>query len=211
MSSYSDILADEYATLSEPRARQYVEQIKLSASRMDQLIQDLLKLGRLGSADMAAAHVKLEEIARRVLAPLERELSAKRAQVQIKEPLLPVWANEGMVEQIMANLLSNALKFSRREARPQVEMWTEDKQEWVRLCIRDNGVGIAAEHINRIFRPFEKLTTGEEASGTGIGLAIVRKGAERMGGRVGVESDPGKGSCFWIELPAVHSKGEAGN
>src|SRR5262249_39924946 len=138
MSSYSDVLADEYTAVSEPRARHYVEQIKASAHRMDQLILDLLKLGRLGSADLAAAHVQLEEIARRVLAPLEDELSAKRAQVQIREPLLPVWANEVMVEQIIANLVSNALKFSRREASPRVEMWTEDKKEWVRLCIRDN-------------------------------------------------------------------------
>ena len=202
MSSYSDVLAEEYAAQSEPRARHYVEQIKSAASRMDQLIVDLLKLGRLGSADLAAAHVQLEEIARRVLAPLEDELSARRAQVEIRQPLLPVWANEALVEQILANLVSNALKFTSREAHPRVEMWTEDKKEWVRLCIQDNGVGIAAEHIDRIFQPFEKLISGQSDPGTGMGLAIVRKGAERMGGRVGVESAPGKGSCFWIELPA---------
>jgi signal transduction histidine kinase len=73
----------------------------------------------------------------------------------------------------------------------------------VRVCVQDNGVGIEAEHLERIFQPFERLVNHAAAPGTGIGLAIVRKGVERMGGRVGVESRPGAGSCFWMDLPAA--------
>jgi signal transduction histidine kinase len=203
MSGYSDVLVDEYGNVLDASARHYAEQIKSGARRMDQLILDLLRLGRLGSVDMSPANVQLEEIARKVLGPLEQEIRAKGADVQIRTPLLPVWANDLMLEQIIANLLSNALKFSRPETAPRVEMWTEEKQEWVRLCIRDNGIGIPPEHVERIFQPFEKLVLGDGDTGTGIGLAIVRKGVERMAGRVGVESNLGKGSCFWIELPAV--------
>src|SRR2546422_936390 len=81
--------------------------------------------------------------------------------------------------------------------------WTESSQQMVRLCVRDNGIGMKADHVKKIFQPFVRLVNGIEYPGTGIGLAIVRRGAERMGGRVGVTSELGKGSCFWIDLPSA--------
>src|SRR5207248_3617558 len=101
------------------------------------------------------------------------------------------------------NLLENALKFVPQHTAAQVEIWTEPRNGMVRLCVRDNGIGFKAEHVKKLFQPFARLVDGTEYPGTGIGLAIVRKGVERMGGRVGVESQPGKGSCFWLELPAA--------
>jgi signal transduction histidine kinase len=100
---------------------------------------------------------------------------------------------------VLANLLSNALKFVAPGITPRVRLWAEERPELVRLWVEDNGIGIAPEHHERVFRVFERLN-GRDYSGTGIGLSIVRKGIERMGGRVGLESTPGQGSRFWIEL-----------
>ncbi|HEY9599008.1 MAG TPA: ATP-binding protein, partial [Cyanophyceae cyanobacterium] len=83
---------------------------------------------------------------------------------------------------------------------PQVRVWAEERQDWVRLWIADNGIGIEPDYQEQIFRVFERLHTSDTYSGTGVGLAIVQKGVERMGGRVGVESQLGQGSRFWIEL-----------
>ena len=105
------------------------------------------------------------------------------------------------VGQMLANLVGNSLKYVEKEIRPRVRIWAEEYPDSVRLWIQDNGIGIASEHQERIFHVFERLHGPEHYPGTGIGLAIVRKGAERMGGQVGVQSQPGQGSRFWVQLP----------
>ena len=111
-----------------------------------------------------------------------------------------VIAHEGTLAQILANLLNNGLKFVAPDVSPKVKLWAEEADTgFVRLNLCDNGFGIPARHLHRIFRVFERLD-GDKYPGTGIGLSIVRKGVERMGGRMGVESTPGQASRFWIEL-----------
>jgi len=112
-----------------------------------------------------------------------------------------------MLIQGITNLVSNAVKFTVPNTQPQVDIcatheWQDD-QDWVRLWVVDNGIGIAPEHQERIFRVFERLHSNERYPGTGIGLAIVRKGLEQMGGHFGVESQLGQGSRFWIALPSA--------
>ena len=102
--------------------------------------------------------------------------------------------------QVVGNLVSNAIKFIPKGVAPQVRIRAEDQGEFVRLWVEDNGIGIAPEHQQRIFRIFERLHGVETYPGTGIGLAIVQKGVDRLGGRVGLESAEGAGSKFWIEL-----------
>ena len=102
---------------------------------------------------------------------------------------------------MLVNLVSNGIKFVDAGVKPRVRIWSEEDNGWVRLSIQDNGIGIAREHQQRIFRVFERLHSMEQYHGTGIGLANVSKAAERMGGRVGVESQPQQGSRFWVELP----------
>jgi signal transduction histidine kinase len=121
--------------------------------------------------------------------------------VTVRERLPVVKAHRGAVEQVLANILINAVKFVPPERAPIVTIRSDDTGAMVRLWIEDNGIGIAPEHHDRIFRIFERLHGAEHFAGTGVGLALVRRSVERIGGRVGVESELRRGSRFWIELP----------
>jgi len=198
---FSAQLLDQYRIQLDPEGLEYLSRIKNSGARMDQLILDLLKYGRLNTADLVLEAVDLEEIVHKVLLLFQNEIQQKGARVQLRQPLLSVQASTLILEQVLTNLLSNALKFAAGNTPPRVEIWTEHHVGMVRLCVRDNGIGINRQYFSKLFHPFSRLVNEQDFSGTGIGLAIVSKGAERMGGAVGVESEPGKGSCFWIELP----------
>ncbi len=119
-----------------------------------------------------------------------------------------VYANPPLLEQIMSNLFSNALKFRRGNARPEISIHStltetpeERGREFVRITVSDNGIGIDARDTERIFGIFQKLHKPSEYPGTGMGLAIVKRAVELMNGQVGVYSQPGQGSSFWISLP----------
>jgi signal transduction histidine kinase len=110
-----------------------------------------------------------------------------------------VRGNETVLSQALGNLINNALKYGRDGAAPLVRIFAESKEGRSRLVVQDHGPGIHPEHLPRLFKPFTRLDTRKP--GTGLGLSIVAKGIERMGGTVGVNSKPGSGSRFWIELP----------
>src|SRR5207244_1419981 len=117
--------------------------------------------------------------------------------------LTTVQGNPALLDQVLTNLLSNAVKFVAPGVRPRVTVRSERRDGRVLLWVEDNGIGIAAEFREQIFGIFQRLNREEDYPGTGIGLAIVRKAMERMGGKVGVESTPDQGSRFWIELPVA--------
>ena len=106
-----------------------------------------------------------------------------------------------MLTQIFSNLLGNALKFVSPGTKPQIQVWSETSDKKARIFVKDNGIGIPASYHHRIFSIFEQVE--KSPSGTGIGLAIVKKAIDRMGGAVGVQSEPGQGSTFWIEIQRV--------
>jgi len=203
LAGFSGQLFNDYQAALDENGKDYLSRIKSAAARMDQLILGLLEFGRLNTAELQLETLQLPAVIRKALVPLEAEITRRHAQVQLNEPLLPVRASGMMLEQVFANLLGNALKFVLPEVPPQIEIWTEPRHHQVRVCVKDNGIGIKAEHAAKLFQPFVRLVNGSDYPGTGIGLAIVRKGVERMSGRVGVETNVGNGSCFWIELPAA--------
>src|SRR5690349_4635036 len=114
-----------------------------------------------------------------------------------------VRGNRAVLVQVFVNLLSNALKFAR--GTPRVSLRAEQHDDQVRVWVEDNGIGVPPQYHERIFRVFERLHGSEAYPGTGIGLAIVREGIERLGGRVGLESEEGAGSRFWVELPRAEA------
>lgn len=227
MASFTNILLEEYAAQLDGRAQDYARRISSAARRMDRLVQDLLAYGRLTHTAVPVTNLSLETEVNTALDQFSGEIETSGATVEVCRPLPPVKANAAVLNQILSNLLSNALKFIQPKTTPRLRISAEETTtrmesaaarsngapsldvrlsaldgKFVRLWIEDNGIGIQPEYHERIFRMFERLHDVDAYPGTGIGLAIVRKGVERMGGRAGVESTPGKGSRFWVELPA---------
>jgi signal transduction histidine kinase len=189
-------------TESEADRQDYLQRILSSVRRATSLIQDLLAYARLSQVEIALQPISLSLLIPEILSQLELTLQQRQAEVQIEQPLADVMGNRFILMQVITNLLTNAIKFVAPNVRPQVRIWTEARNSEVRLWVGDNGIGIAPEFQQRIFNVFERLHTTEAYPGTGVGLAIVRRGVDRLGGKVGVESQPGQGSRFWIALPA---------
>ncbi len=203
MQGFAQALSEDFADRLGPVAQDYTRRIVAAACRMDALIQDLLAYSRLSRVQILLEPLDLRSVMAQVKAHTEGEFREPGAllEVAIPEAFPHVMAHPTTLVQVVTNLLTNAVKFVGSGVRPHVRVWAEERDEWGRLWVEDNGIGIAPEHHDRIFRVFERLHGSEMYPGTGIGLAIVAKGTERMGGRAGVESTPGKGSKFWIELP----------
>ena len=196
-------LMESHASSFDEDGRDLSRRISEAARRMDQLIQDLLAFGRLSHAELPMRKVDLAAVVEAAWAQLAGEVKEKKAELFVREPLPDVIGNPTLVEQIAVNFLGNSLKFVEEQAPPRIEIRAEPRNGFVRLWFEDNGIGIDPAYHAKIFGLFERLHSARKYGGTGIGLAIAQKGAERMGGAVGVESAPGQGSRFWIELPAA--------
>ncbi len=184
---YTAMLLDRYGEVYDQEARDNSERVMAAARQMDQLIRDLLSYGRVSQMDLPTSRVSLEKEVDTVLHHLSAEVNARQAKVYIHRPLPDVQANPVVLEQVVTNLLSNALKFAKDNVQPRVEVWAQPASSGlVRVFVRDNGIGIDPAYSDRIFGVFQRLHDTRKYPGTGIGLVIVRKGIERMGGRVGV-------------------------
>ncbi len=203
MRSFTQVLLEEYAPKLDKTGQDFLQRVGSSAERMDKLILDLLEYSRLGRMELTMSPVPLDRVLEGVLLDLRFEFKEKKASLEAAKPLPIVIGHETVLKQVLFNLISNALKFISWDVAPQIKVWvqTDANPLMVRVWVEDNGIGIAKEHHERIFRVFERLHGVTSYPGTGIGLAIVQKGIERLGGRVGVESRLGKGSRFWFELP----------
>jgi PAS domain S-box-containing protein len=200
MQGFAKALLEDYSPALDEEGREYAMRIARGAERMDLLIQDLLAYSRLSLGDVALEPVQLDQVMTEALRLCESALKATGAGVTIPPNLPCVLGHKATLVQVFGNLFSNALKFVSPGVTPRLEVWAERREDRMRVSVRDNGIGIDSAHHGRIFSVFERLHGSETYPGTGIGLAIVKKGIERVGGRVGLESDPGHGSTFWVEL-----------
>lgn len=199
IAGYSQLLADDCMAALDESARHLLRRIQGSAEFMDRLILDLLAFGRTARAEIELSRVDVRKTWLIALAQTAGQREQAHAEIETIGTLPQVLAHEATLGQVFANLLSNAMKFVATGVRPHICLRSEDRGDVVRLWVEDNGIGIPSEQKDRVFRVFERLH-GARYAGTGIGLSIVRKGVERMGGRVDVESTLGEGSRFWIEL-----------
>lgn len=220
MQGFAAIAQDESAGRLTPTALKSLKKISEGALRMDALICDALQYTKVALGDFPIETVDPEPLLRVILQSYPNLLKY-RTNIHIVQPLPPVLANPAGLNQCFSNLLNNAVKFVAPGVKPHVRIWAEvlpalesvsppehtpstlsSQSSTLLPCVRfwfeDNGIGIAPEHQSRVFDMFQRLSKDYE--GTGVGLAVVRKAASRMGGRVGVESEPGKGSRFWLEL-----------
>lgn len=197
---FSTLVQEDYANALGSEARDYLNRISLSAEQMDRLIEGLLDYSRLSRGEIVLQVVQTTAVVKDILGQLSEEVKQSGAEVTVEGRLEPVWGDLLLLSQALTNLVSNALKFVPPGRTPKVRIWTEDLGMKIRLWVEDQGIGISPKNRdNKLFRVFERLE-GDRYPGTGIGLAIVKRAADRMGGTVGVESQEGKGSSFWIDL-----------
>ena len=196
MSAYAEAVLEERPKDLSPLAIDYLNKIRRCATRLDALTQDVLALTGISRSEVPLAAVALD--------PLIHDLIANRPEfdgrVKVRGPLGNVCGHEGLLGQIFANLLENGVKFVRRGEVPQVEMWTESRGDHLRVFVRDDGIGIEPRDQSKIFNIFQRVHPEKAYEGTGIGLSIVKRAAEKMGGTVGVTSDGSQGSTFWVDL-----------
>ncbi|MBA3845339.1 MAG: PAS domain-containing protein [Planctomycetes bacterium] len=201
VTQYLDLLELRYGATLDERAKRWVGAAIGSTSRMQALITDLLSYSRLGSEGAIAPDVPLGEVVADVLRDLDATIVAQRAQISVGElPRVAIDATK--MRLLLQNLIGNALKF-RGEAPPWIDITSADAGDAWRIAVRDNGIGIAEEHHQRIFDVFQRLHHREQYAGSGIGLAICKKAVQQHGGRLWVESEHGKGATFFFTLPKI--------
>jgi PAS domain S-box-containing protein len=197
MKSFVLILLEDFGEKFDGEPREFLEKISASTDRLDRLIQDVLSYSQTTRSEDKLRVLDLNKIVRGVL---EGNSNAGKAKIEVVDSTSWVRGNETGLTQSITNLLTNAVKFVSPGKIPQIRIWSEVRGGFIRLWVQDNGIGIAPEDQGKIFEMFQRLHREDDFEGTGIGLSIVRKSAEKMGGRVGVESKLGEGSRFWIEL-----------
>jgi signal transduction histidine kinase len=200
---FSQALLEDYGELLDATGRDYASRLVGAAHNMDALIRDLIAYSRLSRAEMPLGAVNLGEAVADALKAMEAEVLETKARVAVEPDMPSVIAHPTTLVQVILNLLRNAVKFMPAGEIPRVKVYASPQSGKVRLYVRDNGIGIDPRHQERIFLPFERLHGADAFPGTGIGLSIVQRGVERMGGRVGVISEIGEGSRFWIELKSA--------
>ncbi|MEO6034332.1 MAG: PAS domain S-box protein [Verrucomicrobiota bacterium] len=199
MQSFSKILGEDCGDQISPKGKEYIKRINSAAARMDSLIQDVLTYSRVSRTDLPLQSVDVGMLLREIIEtyPSFQEPSAH---VELSGEFSSVMAIPAVLTQCISNLLGNAVKFVPPGEQPNIKVWAEERENGknLRLFIKDNGLGIEKDAHEAIFGIFQRVSKGYE--GTGIGLSIVKKGVERMNGNVGLDSELGKGSTFWLEL-----------
>ena len=200
MQGFAEAVLEDYGDKLDERGRDYLGRIKAAGTRLDRLILDLLSYTRIARDDAPMESSDLDKIVRDVIAADSR-LQSPAAEIRVDGPLPKVLGRESALNQVVTNLLGNAVKFVHEGKTPSIRIWSEERAPSVRLWIEDKGLGIAKDEQEKIFNMFTQLNDSAKIGGTGVGLAIVKKAMEIMHGKVGVESTDDSGSRFWLELP----------
>jgi signal transduction histidine kinase len=203
---FANILVSEKGPTLDAETAAGIRRIRNSAERMGRLILDLLAYTNLSRENFQMQSIDLERISQRVIRLFSDEIERKSAEVSLE--LLPaeVMGDPTGVERVLVNLVANALKFSSPDRLLCVRIVSEREPPNMRITVVDNGIGIDPRFKELIFGVFQRLSPADNPASTGIGLAIVKRSVEKMGGTVGVESTPGVGSRFWFRLPASTPK-----
>ncbi|RJR40919.1 MAG: PAS domain S-box protein [Desulfobacteraceae bacterium] len=199
--TFGDLLKTRGVDRLREQERDYVSRMTGAASRMQELLDALLRYSRIETQARDFIPLRLEEIVQMVTADLE--VSIKETGAQLEIGTLPmVNGDPYQWRQLLQNLIANAIKYHRSEVRPRIKILCEQNSGKCRILVEDNGIGFDEKYLHKIFEPFQRLHGKNEYPGTGIGLAICKKIVERHGGTITAKSTPGKGSTFIITLPA---------
>lgn len=198
---YSQLLLSDHGDRFDDEGRLFLNNVRQGVAQMNQLIADLLAYSRMERQTLAPAVLDLETALGRVLAERAAEIAARGLVVELDLHRAQVRADADGLALVLRNLLDNALKFTREASTPRLSIRAETGSECVTLCFADNGIGFDMRFHDRLFEMFQRLQRAEDYPGTGVGLAIVRKALQRMGGSIRAEGLPGEGARFYVELP----------
>jgi PAS domain S-box-containing protein len=197
---YSSLLLEDHMDGLDKEGRAFLGAIRDSTERMDQLIDDLLAYSRIERRALSAEPIELRAFVETLVEERRTELEERKINLLMEVNGGVVFADADGLSQALRNYLDNAIKFTSESLEPRIEVGAEETEKSCRLWVRDNGVGFDMKYQDRIFEIFHRLHRPEDYPGTGIGLAIVRKAMERMGGRAWAEGDVGRGATFYLEL-----------
>jgi PAS domain S-box-containing protein len=192
-------LIEDYRDELPAGAREFLDDVAANAQQMARLIEDLLAFSRLNRVLPKRQQVDPGRIARQVIEQLKPALEDRQVDVTI-DKLPPCSADPALLTQVYANLLSNALKYSRRRERSEIRVGCQTDAAGVAYFVKDNGIGFDPAYMDKVFGVFQRLHGGDEYEGTGVGLAIVQRIVERHGGTVWAESLPDQGATFFFRL-----------
>jgi PAS domain S-box-containing protein len=196
---FLEIVLEDHAKQIDAPGMELMHRVVNAAERMDRMILDLQTFTRISQEPMAIVPVDMEKLIRGIIRE-QAELQSPHAEITMSISFPEVMGNEASLTQCVMNLLDNAVKFVAPNVQPRIHIYSEHGDDTVRFWFEDNGIGIDMDARQKLFQMFQRVH-GNEYPGTGIGLAIVRKAVERMSGKTGLESEPGKGSRFWLQLP----------
>ena len=197
MIGFSEMLKEDYGGSLDETGIDYLNRISAASRRMDQLIEDVLVFSRLSREEVSLKPVDTDMLVRELIQTYPN-FRSEIVDISIEGSLPAVRGNESLLTQCFSNLLENGVKFVAAGTKPRIQVRGAINAGRARICFQDNGIGIPANQLERIFGIFQRV--GRDYKGTGIGLSIVRKAAEKMGGSSSVESELGKGSLFWLDL-----------
>ncbi|WP_432239053.1 sensor histidine kinase [Herbaspirillum robiniae] len=198
ISGYAMILEEDYAEAIDEKGREQLQVIRRNVRKMDELINDLLKLAKSTTGELTLERFSMEDIVEQVISGLKRENPSVEFELA---QLDGVVANRGLITQVWENLLSNAVKFSSKNEHPLVRVTMQVSEDEIVYGVHDNGVGFDMRYAHKLFGTFQRLHRQEEYAGTGIGLALVQRIVIRHTGRVWAESKPKEGASFYFSLP----------
>ncbi len=198
---YSRLLLADYADKLDENGRFFLTTIRKATMQMTELIEDLLLYSRLERRALQHEHLSLPELVETLLFERSEEIEHRGVNLQVSVPKTAVLADKDGLSMALRNLIDNALKFTRHQDTPLIEVGGRETEKTCIIWVRDNGVGFDMKFHQRIFEIFQRLHRMEDYPGTGIGLALVQKAMERMNGRVWAESTPGNGATFYLEIP----------
>ena len=195
---FSKIVLEEYGDKLEGSGEHYLKRVRNGAIKMSQLIDDMLSFSRVGRTELRLKEVEVNRLVNNVLRDFSEVIKEKDIDVKVGE-LPEILCDQNMIQQVFSNLISNAVKYSSETDRPKVEIGFDENQKV--FYVKDNGIGFDMQYHDKVFQVFQRLQLPENYEGTGVGLAIVKRMLERHNGTIWAESELGKGTTFYVQLP----------
>ncbi|MEP7157091.1 MAG: PAS domain S-box protein [Betaproteobacteria bacterium] len=208
MDGYSEVLATDYGPALPSDAQRLLGVIRRNALQMGQLIDDLLRFSKIGRDSLAMSDIDTNKLVEASIGDLQALYPNRRDHIHVQK-LPHSYADPALLKQVWVNLLSNALKYTGKCGEPRIDVGAQEQESKTVFFVRDNGAGFEAQYAHKLFGVFQRLHTNDEFTGTGVGLAIVKRIIQRHGGDIWAESEVGKGAIFFFTLDERESYGSS--